>query len=85
MAGVSSFSEGAGPRLNDFGSTFAGNRITDWIRNKVDLNRMLPALAVHMGYSSLAATEHYLKKRPEQFRKQLSLLSFNEGRRRSDR
>jgi len=63
------------PRLNDFRTTFAVHRITSWIRNGDNLNRMLPALAVYMGHASLTATEQYLHRTPERFREHLELLS----------
>jgi integrase len=37
------------PRMHDLRYTFAVHRITSWIRNGADLNRMLPALAAYMG------------------------------------
>jgi integrase len=63
------------PRLQDLRFTFAVHRITAWIRNGSDLNRMLPALAAYMGQAGLGATERYLSMTPERFRKSLSKLS----------
>ncbi len=37
------------PRLDDLRYTFAVHRITSWIRNGADLDRMLPAMAAYMG------------------------------------
>jgi integrase/recombinase XerD len=63
------------PRLNDLKFTFAVHRITSWIKNGADLNRMLPALAAYMGQVGLGSTERYLAMTPERFRKQLNKLS----------
>jgi integrase len=63
------------PRFDDLRSTFAVHRITSWIRNGADLNRMLPALAAYMGQMGLGATERYLHMTPERFRKDLNKLS----------
>jgi integrase/recombinase XerD len=63
------------PRLDDLGYTFAVHRITSWIRNGADLDRMLPAMAAYMGQTGLGATERYLAMTPERFRKALNKLS----------
>ncbi len=63
------------PRLQDFRFTFAVHRITSWIRNGADLNRMLPALAVYMGQSGLGSINRYLSLTPERFRRHLDRLS----------
>jgi integrase len=70
------------PRMHDFRITFAVHRITSWIRNSANLNRMLPPLAVYMGQVGLGATEKYLLMTPEHFRKQLDMLSPRHGTRR---
>jgi integrase/recombinase XerD len=70
------------PRMQDLRVTFAVHRITSWIRNGANLNRMLPALAVYMGQVGLGATEKYLLMAPEHYRKQLNMLSPIRGRRR---
>ena len=62
------------PRLHDLKYAFAVHRITSWIRNGTDLNRMLPALAAYMGMK-LGSTERYLQLTPERFKKQLNKLS----------
>jgi integrase/recombinase XerD len=54
--------------------TFAVHRITSWIRDGADLNRMLPALAAYMGQVGLGSTERYLLLTPERFRKHLDKL-----------
>ena len=63
------------PRLQDLRCTFAVHRITSWIRNDADLNKMLPALAAYLGQVGLGSTERYLHLTPERFRKQLDKLS----------
>lgn len=68
------------PRLGDLRFTFAVHRITSWIRNGANLNRMLPALAAYMGQAGLGATERYLSMTPERFRNNLDKLSPSRGR-----
>jgi integrase/recombinase XerD len=70
------------PRMHDLRSTFAVHRITSWIKEGADLNRMLPALAAYLGVSGLQTTEQFLALTPEYFRKQLRKLSPQRGRRR---
>jgi integrase/recombinase XerD len=65
--------------MRDLRSTFAVHRITSWIKEGADLNRMLPALAAYMGNVSLASTEKYLSLTPERFRKELQKLSPQRG------
>ena len=45
------------PRMHDLRSTFAVHRITSWIRNGADLNRMLPALSAYMGQVGLNSVD----------------------------
>ncbi|WP_188760755.1 tyrosine-type recombinase/integrase [Edaphobacter acidisoli] len=68
------------PRVSDLRFTFAVHRITKWIEDGVDLNRMLPALAAYMGQVGLGSTERYLSMTPERFRKDLDKLSPMRGR-----
>jgi integrase/recombinase XerD len=68
------------PRLDDLRYTFAVHRITSWIRNGADLDRMLPAMAAYMGQMGLGATERYLAMTPERFRKALNKLSPTHSR-----
>jgi integrase len=68
------------PRLHDLKFTFAVHRITSWIRNGKDLNRMLPALAAYMGQVGLGGTERYLSMTPERFREHLNSLSSARGK-----
>jgi integrase len=69
------------PRMHDLRATFAVHRIASWIRNKADLNRMLPALAAYMGQAGLTSTERYLYLTPERFRTDLERLSPTKKRR----
>jgi site-specific recombinase XerD len=68
------------PRVSDLRFTFAVHRITKWIEDGVDLNRMLPALAAYMGQVGLGSTERYLLMTPERFRKDLDKLSPMHGK-----
>ena len=63
------------PRMHDLRTTFAVHRLTSWLRQGADLNRLLPALAAYMGQCGLGSTERYLKLAPERFRNQLVKLS----------
>lgn len=63
------------PRMHDLRATFAVHRLTSWLRQGADLNRLLPALAAYMGQCGLGSTERYLKLTPERFRNQLVRLS----------
>ena len=49
LAGVARTDGEIQPRMLDLKYTFAVHRITSWIRNGADLNRMLPALAAYTG------------------------------------
>ena len=75
-AGVRRF-DGASfqPRLLDLRCTFAVHRITSWIKNGADLNRMMSALAAYMGQTGLGSTERYLALTPARFQKHLDKLS----------
>ena len=82
-AGVHRFDESTyQPRMHDLRATFAVHRITSWIKNGADLNRMLPALSTYMGHVSLTAADRYLVLTPERFRKGLNKLSPQKGRKR---
>lgn len=70
------------PRMHDLRATFAVHRITSWVKNGADLNRMLPALSTYMGNMGLSASERYLLLTPERFRKELVKLSAARGRKR---
>ncbi len=68
------------PRVDDLRYTFAVHRITKWIEEGADLNRMLPALAAYMGQTGLGSTERYLFMTPERFRRDLDKLSPRQGK-----
>ena len=71
------------PRMHDLRATFAVHRLTSWLRQGGDLNRLIPALSAYMGQCGLGSTERYLKLTPERFRDQLVKLSPQRpGRRR---
>lgn len=74
------------PRVDDLRYSFAVHRITKWIEDGADLNRMLPALAAYMGQVGLGSTERYIFMTPERFRKDLNKLSptHEKGKWRSD-
>jgi integrase len=63
------------PRMHDLRATFAVHRLTNWLRQGGDLNRLIPALSAYMGQCGLGSTERYLSLTPERFREQLVLLS----------
>lgn len=63
------------PRMHDLRHSFAVHRITSWIRNEADLNRMLPALSAYMGFAGFTAVDKYFRMTPERLRKPLNKLS----------
>jgi integrase/recombinase XerD len=63
------------PRMHDLRATFAVHRLTSWLRQDADVNRLIPALSSYMGQCGLGSTERYLKLTPERFRDQLMTLS----------
>lgn len=69
------------PRMLDLRYTFAVHRLTAWHRHGADLNRMIPALSVYMGYMNLSASARFLTLTPERFRAQLNKLSPRQGKR----
>ncbi|MDE1160884.1 MAG: tyrosine-type recombinase/integrase [Acidobacteriaceae bacterium] len=69
------------PRLHDLRYTFAVHRLTAWHRRGADINRMLPALSVYMGYKNLSTAARFLSLTPERFRVQLNKLSPRQGKR----
>jgi integrase len=48
------------PRMHDLRATFAVHRLTSWLRQGGDLNRLIPALSAYMGQCGLGSTERYL-------------------------
>lgn len=53
------------PRLHDLRHSFAVHRVIAWYRSGADVQRLLPALATHLGHIDLAATQQYLTMTPE--------------------
>lgn len=70
------------PRMHDLRATFAVHRLTSWLRQGGDLNRLIPALSAYMGQCGLGSSERYLKLTPERFRNQLVKLSPRRARKR---
>ena len=71
--------DGWQPRLIDLRVTFAVHRIGQAIEKGEELNRILPALALYMGYKSLLSAEKFLHLTPERFACALQSLSPDEG------
>jgi integrase len=69
------------PRLHDFRYTFAVHRLTAWHKHGAEINRMIPALSMYMGYVKLGGAARYLRLTPERFRTQLDKLSSRRGKR----
>jgi integrase len=69
------------PRMHDLRYTFAVHRLTAWHKRHADLNRMIPALSMYMGYVQLAAANRFLRLTPERFRSQLDKLSSSQAKR----
>jgi len=63
------------PRMQDLRYTFAVHRLTAWYKHGANLNRMIPALSVYMGYLNLSSAARFLYFTPERFRTQLDKLS----------
>lgn len=63
------------PRLFDFRATFAVHRIGQGLNQQKELDRLIPALSVYMGYKDLSATEKFLHLTPERFGSALQKLS----------
>lgn len=50
-----------GPRIHDFRHTFAVSCLRKWVREKKDLNAMLPVLSSYLGHRNFGATQRYLR------------------------
>jgi integrase/recombinase XerD len=74
-------SDGRTPRLIDLRFTFAVHRLDQCVREKGDVDRLLPALSTYMGYAVLGASERFLFCVPNRFRDDLRRLSPSRGRR----
>jgi integrase/recombinase XerD len=53
------------PRLHDLRHTFAVHRLTEWYRQRADVERLVHHLSVYLGHARLAHTQVYLTMTPE--------------------
>jgi integrase/recombinase XerD len=67
------------PMLRDLRHTFAVHRIGEWYRQGVNVEVMLPKLAVYMGLFTLPLIERYLALVPAHFRPEVKRLSRTSG------
>lgn len=58
---------GKGPRIHDLRHTFAVNCLKRWIREKKDLNAMLPVLSIYLGHKGISGTQNYLRLTADMF------------------
>lgn len=56
---------GRGPRLQDFRHTFATQRLVEWYRAGLDVERELPKLATYLGHVGIGLTYWYIEAVPE--------------------
>ena len=56
---------GRGPRLQNFRHSFATQRLVEWYRAGLDVERELPKLSTYLGHVSLSCTQRYLIMTPE--------------------
>lgn len=56
---------GHGPRLQDLRHTFVTNRLIEWYRAGLDVNRRMPRLATYLGHVSTVETYWYIQAVPE--------------------
>jgi integrase/recombinase XerD len=82
IAGITRCDGARYPHMHDLRHTFAVHRVSTWLKQGADLNRLLPALAAYMGQVGLGSTERYLSMTPERFRNQLMKLSPQRRKRR---
>ena len=47
--------------------TFAVNCLKRWIREKKDLNAMLPVLSIYLGHKGISGTQNYLRLTADMF------------------
>jgi len=80
MVSLPNKTDGRTPRMLDLRYTFAVHRLTHWIRQKENLNELLPALSMYMGYGTLTTAEKFLAFAPERFKADLQKLSSLKGR-----
>lgn len=58
---------GNAPRPYDFRHTFATHRLYRWMKEKRDLNALLPYLSAYMGHAHFSATAYYIHLIPDFF------------------
>jgi integrase len=56
---------GRGPRLQDFRYTFATQRLVEWYRSGLDVERELPKLSTYLGHVAIGLTYWYIEAVPE--------------------
>lgn len=57
--------DGCVPTFHSLRHTFAVRRLTEWYREDVDVQAMLPLLATYMGHVNYTSTAYYLTATPE--------------------
>jgi integrase len=57
--------DGREPTFHSLRHTFAVRRLTEWYREGVDVQAMLPVLATYMGHVNYTSTAYYLTATPE--------------------
>lgn len=67
---------GNNPRPYDFRHTFATHRIYQWMKEKRDLNALLPCLSAYMGHSHFSTTAYYIHLVPGFF-SEMSDMNLN--------
>jgi integrase len=56
---------GRGPRLQDFRHSFATQRLVEWYRAGLDVERELPKLSTYLGHVGIGLTYWYIEAVPE--------------------
>jgi integrase len=56
---------GRGPRLQDFRHSFATQRLVEWYRAGLDVERELPKLSTYLGHVEIGLTYWYIEAVPE--------------------
>ena len=56
---------GRGPRLQDLRHTFATQKLVEWYRSGLDVEREMPKLATYLGHVNSANTYWYIESVPE--------------------
>jgi integrase len=59
---------GRGPRLQDIRHSFATQRLVEWYRADLDVDRLMPRLATYLGHGHIAETYWYIQAVPELLR-----------------